>query len=188
MRNRIPVYLLAGGRSQRYGSDKARLRIGGQRLLVRIARELGEIASTTSVVVRSPGEHADLGFRTVADSLPGQGPLGGLLTALEDAGPDAWVFLAACDQVGIRASWARTLLRARREEVRAVVYRSDRFHPLFALYHGSLAPEVRQRVRAGELKMQHLLDRVPAAVLPTPEGWEEMVNLNRPAAGRKLGG
>ena len=183
----VPVYILAGGSSRRYGSDKARVLIDGAPLLVRVSRQLERIASTVSVVVRSAGDYDDLGLSTVVDSIPRQGPLGGLLTALEDAAPRPWIFLAACDQVGIRIAWARALLDARGDDVRAVVYRSDRYHPLFALYHVELIEEIRRRIRVGELKMQHLFDEVPARVLPVPEDWEKLVNLNRPAGGRLRG-
>ena len=184
---RVPVYILAGGRSRRYGSDKARVLVDGQPLLTRVAHELEEIASSISVVVRSAGDYDDLGLRTVVDSIPGKGPMGGLLAALEDAAPAAWVFLAACDQVGIRIAWARALLDARREDALTIVYRSDRYHPLFGLYHVNLVNEVRRRVTAGDLKMQHLFDEVPARILPAPEGWEELVNLNRPPEEGLLG-
>ena len=188
MEESIPTYILAGGRSRRYGSDKARIPMGGQPLLLRIARELAAIASAVSVVARSTDAYDDLGLRTLADSVQDQGPLGGLLTALEDAGPTAWIFLAACDLMGIRISWARTLLEARREDVSAVVFRSDRYHPLFALYHGRSAGEVRQSIHAGDLKMQHLFDRVPSAVLPVPEDWDQLVNRNRPRDQEPRGG
>lgn len=180
-REALPVYILAGGRSRRYGSDKARALIGGEALLVRVARQLREIASGITVVVGSCGDYADLGLRTVVDIVPGKGPMGGLLTALEDVSPGTWLFLAACDQLGIRAAWARALLDARSDDVPAVVYRSDRFHPLFGLYHATLVNEVRRRIQRGDLKMQHLLEEISARVLSVPEGWEELVNLNRPS-------
>ena len=179
-REALPVYILAGGRSRRFGSDKARAVVDDQPLLVRVASELEEIASTIRVVARSPGSYDDLGLATIADSIPGKGPMGGLLTALEDAAPAPWIFLAACDQVGVRIAWARRLLNARRENIRAVVYRSDRFHPLFAVYHVELMEELRRRIGRGNLKMQHLFEEVPARVLPVPEGWEELVHWNQP--------
>lgn len=186
-REALPVYILAGGRSRRFGSDKARTLVGGEPLLLRVARQLEAIASSVRVVARAPGSYDDLGLATIADSTPGKGPLGGLVTALEDARPAPWIFLAACDQVGLKIAWARELLNSRRDDVRAVVYRSDRFHPLFAVYHLDLEEELRRRMRRGDLKMQHLFEEVPTRVLPVPEGWEGLVNLNRPPDQPHLG-
>ena len=178
---RVPVYVLAGGRSRRFGSDKARLLIGGKPLLLRVARQLAPVAASVRVVAGEPGGYRDLGLPTIADPIPGRGPMGGLLAALEDAFPAPWVFVAACDQIGIRPVWAAGLLAARRRGVLAAVYRTDRYHPLFAAYHTDLHEEVWRRVLVGELTMQHLLDEIPAAVLPPPPGFDGLVNLNRPA-------
>ncbi len=177
----VPVYILAGGRSRRYGSDKARLVIEGQPLLVRVARELADLASSMTVVARSAGDYDDLGLRTIRDSIPDKGPMGGLLAAFEDAGPAEWLFLTACDWVGIRVGWARKLVDARREDVRAVVYRSDRYHPLFGLYHTAAQDDVLRHIHDDDLKMQHLLDRLPTRSMPVPDDWDELINLNRPA-------
>ena len=112
----MPVYILAGGRSRRYGSDKARAPIDGQPLLVRVAQELEAVASSVTVVARSGSDYDDLGLRTIGDSIPDKGPMGGLLAALEDAGPAEWLLITACDWVGIRVAWARNLLDARSEK------------------------------------------------------------------------
>ena len=177
---RVPVYVLAGGRSRRFGRDKARVRIGGEPLLLRVNRELRPSATRVRGVRGERSGYADRGVATMPDPIPGRGPLGGLLAALEDAAPAPWLFLAACDQVGIRPEWAEALLAARRPGARAVAYRTDRYHPLFAVYHTDLENEVRRRVEASALTMQRLLADVPAVVLPAPSGFDELVNLNRP--------
>ena len=177
----MPVYILAGGRSRRYGSDKARALIDGQPLLVRVAQELEDVASSVTVVARSGSDYDDLALRTIGDSIPDKGPMGGLLAALEDAGTAEWLFITACDWVGIRVGWARDLLDARSEDIRAVVYRSDRYHPLFGLYHTAARDDVLRHIRDDDLKMQHLLDRLPTRSMPVPDDWDELINLNRPA-------
>lgn len=177
---RVPVYVLAGGRSRRLGRDKARIPIAGEPLLLRVITELRPIAARVRVVCGERSGYADLGVREIPDPIAGRGPMGGLLAALEDAAPAPWLFLAACDQVGLRPEWAEALLAARRPGARAVAYRTDRYHPLFAVYHTALGNEVRRRVEAGELTMQRLLADVPAVVLPAPAAFDEMVNLNRP--------
>ena len=70
----------------------------------------------------------------------------------------------------------------------AAVYRTDRYHPLLAVYHTDLRVELRQRIERGELTMQQLLAAIPAAVLPAPPGFGQLVNLNRPQDLRAAGG
>ncbi len=76
--------VLAGGLSSRMGRDKARLEAHGELLYVRAARRLIEAGcGRVKVIQRFPLEPHPLiaGFWT--DSFGGQGPLDGLLTALE---------------------------------------------------------------------------------------------------------
>src|SRR4051812_40718043 len=106
----FPAYILAGGKSERFGSDKARAVLEGKPLVVRVAESLMPIASSVTVVAREDDQYGDLELRTVGDLQPGLGPMGGLLTALTlDAGP--WVLIAACDLVGIQRAWLESLAK-----------------------------------------------------------------------------
>ncbi len=176
----VPAYVLAGGRSRRFGSDKARFVIRREPQIVGLARTVATVASPVRVVAREPGAYRDLGLETIADPIPDRGPMGGLLGALEDASPAPWILCVACDLVGVRPRWVRALLAARDPGVVASVYRTDRYHPVLAAYHTDLRREVRRRVVAGRLTMQRLLDEIPAAVLTPPPDFSKLVNLNHP--------
>jgi molybdopterin-guanine dinucleotide biosynthesis protein A len=178
----VPLYILAGGDSRRFGSDKARALRDGVPLLVGVARRLHPIASRITVVAARAGAYDDLGFRTIGDVVPRKGPLGGLLAAIEDCGRDQWLFLAACDWVGIRASWARRLLDHRAESTQAIAYKSDRYEPLFALYHTSLRDAVAARIEADRLEMRDLFSEAVTVNLHPPRGWDDALNVNRPPA------
>jgi molybdenum cofactor guanylyltransferase len=87
--------VLAGGRSQRFGSDKALARLAGSALLDHAVASLAPFVATVVVVGR-----ADAPVATIPD-LPhaGLGPLGGIagaLTYAAAAGHDA-VLTTACD-------------------------------------------------------------------------------------------
>ncbi len=77
----IRVYILSGGYSSRFGSDKARVRIGGRELIRSVADELRSIGPIT-VVADSFGKYGDLGLNTVGDIWPHLGPMGGLLSSI----------------------------------------------------------------------------------------------------------
>ncbi|HEY9840887.1 MAG TPA: NTP transferase domain-containing protein, partial [Candidatus Obscuribacterales bacterium] len=63
----LPVYLLAGGRNSRFGSDKARALLGGSPLILQVARLLHPYAADLKVVATTAGAYADLGLETLAD-------------------------------------------------------------------------------------------------------------------------
>ena len=75
--------ILAGGASRRMGRDKATLDAGDGPLLERSARLGLELGLPVLVVGRERPTNWPLPtVRFVADRMPGQGPLGGLVTAL----------------------------------------------------------------------------------------------------------
>jgi molybdopterin-guanine dinucleotide biosynthesis protein A len=176
---RVPVYILAGGRSRRFGSDKARSEIEGLPLILHVKKSLAQVADGVTVVAREAGVYADLGLRTIGDVIRDKGPLGGLLTAIDDRGHDGWVFITACDWVGIQSSWVRRLLSERRT-ANAVLFESERDQPLFGLYHTSVRAAVDRQIALGRLKMLHLLEEIDIVRVPAPDGWSRAINLNRP--------
>lgn len=86
--------VLAGGRSSRFGSDKAEAMLAGRPLLDHVAGALGRMCDAAVVCGREwPG------LAAVADRPPGRGPLGGIAAALAHAEANGFdlVLTAPCD-------------------------------------------------------------------------------------------
>ncbi len=175
----LPVYILSGGQCSRFGSDKARAVIGGQPLIRRIADALGEGLGPITVVAERQDKYADIALRTIADQLPGLGPLGGLYTALCDV--NGWILLLSCDLADLRRPWIDRLLASRTPQAQAVAFHHRHWEPLIALYHTSLRAEVRRRLLGGQLGLQSLLDSVTSAAVPLPADWPALLQVNTPA-------
>ncbi|MFO7769119.1 MAG: molybdenum cofactor guanylyltransferase, partial [bacterium] len=93
---RASIIILAGGRSRRFGTDKAAFRIGGGTLLERTASAARETGLPVTVVGRrrpDPWPWPDVGFQP--DEVPDLGPMGGLITGLRAAGTS--VLAVGCD-------------------------------------------------------------------------------------------
>ena len=176
----LPVYLLAGGRSSRFGSDKARADAGGKPLLLRVAESVASRAEAVSAVADRAGKYDDLGIRTIADPAPGLGPIGGLLAALDDLREKRWFVLLSCDWLGIEAAWLDLLAARARPGLRAVAFRHAHWEPLLALYHPSIRPAVERQVRAGDRAMWRLLEASRAIAVPVPPDWAKARQVNRP--------
>src|SRR3954452_12325135 len=96
---KLPVYVLAGGKSSRFGSDKARALIDGTPLIRILADRLSPFASSLTVVAEVAGKYDDLGLKTIADQVPGLGPMGGLKTilgSLPENSRSPWFLLVSC--------------------------------------------------------------------------------------------
>jgi molybdopterin-guanine dinucleotide biosynthesis protein A len=171
----IPLYILAGGRSSRFGSDKARALVAGVPSVVRVADALAPVAAPATVVAAAAGAYDDLGLPTIGDLEPGRGPLGGLVTALRDAaGP---VFVAACDLTEPRAEWAQALIAAGG----TAAFRTARgWEPLFGRYDMGVLSVADRLLGDGERSVQVLLDEVAAVALKPPDGWPEESSFNTP--------
>jgi molybdopterin-guanine dinucleotide biosynthesis protein A len=178
----ISVYILAGGASSRFGSDKARAKVEGKPLILRIVEQLG-----ASILSRSPivavaaraGTYEDLGVRTIPDLRPGLGPLGGLHATLYDAQTD-WVLLVSCDLVILKPQWIACLVSADRHDGshRAIAFRHRMWEPMPALYAKSVLPLVESHLDTGKFAMQQLLDAAPALALPLPLDWPATAHVN----------
>ena len=175
------VYILAGGKGERFGSDKARLEVSGKPNWERIAdalAPLGEVA----ILEGTPGRLSHHPLRCVPDRIGESGPLGGLEAALNDGsqqGHDA-VFLISVDMVGFQMSWARDLLQACSTQLAAAYY-DTRWQPLFAAYQTKILPTVQERLAAKHLAMWRLLDALETQALHLPAGWENLISINSPA-------
>jgi len=133
--------VLAGGRSSRMGRDKALLPYRGGPLIESVARAV-ERAAGSAVLVGSPSRHGNLGFPVLPDIYPGEGPLGGILTALQHANSSHtqsdWNLIVACDMPELDAAFLRGLVDAAAQSgADALVPRgpSGLLEPLCAVYH-----------------------------------------------------
>lgn len=170
---RVPVFVLAGGKSARFGSDKARAVWRGKALLVHVAERLGPVASELTVIAECAGNYEDLGLRTIGDREPGLGPVGGLVTALLQ-GHERFV-LAACDFAEVEAAWVATLLAADRAGATATAFRDDRWQPMPGVYHARIGAFVE-----GAASMQAVLTRAGATAVACPAGWPVRAGFNTP--------
>lgn len=176
---KIPLYILAGGKSSRFGSDKARAPIGGVPLIRHVAEMLKPAASYMTVIADVRGKYDDLALTTIGDDVYGLGPLGGLKTALRHCG-EGWLLLASCDIVAFDPAWIGMLQDVARAGVRAVAFKPEKWQPIPALYHTSLAPIVEKQIAEGTLALWKLLDAADAVKVPAPPGWNAFRQANTP--------
>ena len=137
---RLPAYILAGGQSRRYGTDKARADRDGQPMIVRVAEQARPLASRVLVVADVPAKYDDLGLATITDDQPHRGPLGGLVAALRHCEGER-LLLLACDQPAL-VDWLPTLL-AHAADADIVAFRAETpalAHPMPAVYATALLP------------------------------------------------
>lgn len=105
--------VLCGGASRRMGRDKALIEVDGVPLAQRVAEALVAGGCSSVLAVGGDGPALDrLGLVPVPDRWPGEGPLGGLATALGAVDDGARLVVAPCDLLHPSAAVVAMLLAA----------------------------------------------------------------------------
>ena len=145
--------MLVGGKSSRMGRDKALLPAPGGTLGQQVARMVGAAAGS-AVLVGSPERYGALGYPAIPDRYPGEGPLGGILTALGHTSAE-WNLVTACDMPGLTENFLRGLLDAAERagaEVLLPVGPGGRVEALCGVYRKSAGRALEAAFAAGVRK------------------------------------
>lgn len=177
---RLTAFILSGGRSSRFGSDKARVLVDGEPLIRHVYASLIPIAASVTVVADRADKYADLGLWTIRDAYPSLGPLGGIHTALNSMNEPGWCLVVACDWYGLTPDVYRPLVRATREvnKVRAIAYYDGCWQPLLATYHTSAVQMVESALLSGQLSLCSLLDRIDAMRIASTSAFHKIIQVN----------
>ena len=163
-------YVMAGGASTRFGFDKARAELNGETMLVRMCALLKDATGSVSVVA-PPGRYAESGERVVEDHWPGEGPLGGIITALMDAHAQnhqsTWCVIVGCDMPFLTGEWL-TYLRDRALASSAAIVAPQSqvgLEPLCSCWHTRATGKLQYAFEDGIRKVTEAMKRVSMEVV-----------------------
>lgn len=178
--------VLAGGRSERMGRDKAGIRIGDDTLLERTVALLDGCVTNVSVSVRADQVEDQLRARypLLLDTGSGLGPANGLRAAHMSDPAAAWLVLA-CDMPGLDREAIEALVAARDPTRAATSWRSPVNglpEPLCAIWEPATLARLASLVTAAECPVspRALLAESDTLLLDAPRS-AALLNLNTPA-------
>lgn len=167
-RSELAGLILMGGKSVRMGSDKAALLFAGKPFGENAQSILEPLVDCVIFVDADPVSKIDDSRRMIRDDPPGFGPLGGLVSGLEQSGYTHHLLMAV-DYPLVQRSLLRLVLE-RAGGVWAVCGRSSSFlEPLVAYYHADCAPVIRAMIAENEIRTHKLYERVPSLILEADE-------------------
>jgi molybdenum cofactor guanylyltransferase len=176
-------YVLAGGASTRFGRDKALAEVDGIPMLERMIDLL--LTVTTEAIVIGPREkYENLGVEIVRDRWAGEGPLGGIITALEVTAKSpakcTWNLIISCDMPFLTAEWLTFLCeRANASKAQVVVPHSAHGpEPLSACWRTDAAETLRAAFERGVRKVTEGLKHVTTQVLDESD-WKRFDSAGR---------
>ncbi|MFN0093257.1 MAG: molybdenum cofactor guanylyltransferase [Dehalococcoidia bacterium] len=162
--------VLAGGKSTRFGSDKASALLRGRPMLDWVVAAVGEVCDEV-VVVHAPGQRLPTiaaSVRLAVDDVPGEGPLAGLIAGFRTATAPV-CFLTSCDVPLVRPALIAAVggALARSDATAVAPMTEGRLQPLLGAYLRLKTLEAAEALFAvGERSLQAVLRRVGARALP----------------------
>jgi molybdopterin-guanine dinucleotide biosynthesis protein A len=173
------VAILVGGDSSRMGVDKASFEVDGVAMAQRVAQAALDAGANEILLIGGTQAKAKkLTGTWKRDLYPGQGPLGGVITAMKSANNDA-VVVVSCDMPFLTGSVITSLVNGL-QDAQATVGRTDRLNWLCAAWLKSECLNTLQSVWKRDERAVHraavLLD-----VVEVPVPAMAVRNINEPA-------
>ena len=177
--------VLAGGKSLRYGRNKALEVCQGKSLIEHAVASLRGLCDPVLVVANDLTLYLHLRAALVQDAIPDQGPLGGIYTALLFS-PHPWVLAKATDMPLLVQDLVKMMLALREGYDVVLPVLNDRHEPLLALYSRRCLTPVAAALEKGERKIISFFPKVRVRVLPEADwravdpGGLSFSNINTP--------
>ena len=182
----LPVYVLIGGDSSRFGADKATYPVEGAPWARHVADRLAIDGDATLVgSIADPSPLA--GFRILPDAEPGAGPLAGVAAALADRRErlgEGLLVLASCDLVRPEAAWLDPLIAAHdsdRHLDAAAYYAEKRWQPFPAVLHTRWLPKIAAGARSETASFQRVFETSRCCAIDWAGGGAGPPQANTPA-------
>ncbi|MCR5775632.1 MAG: molybdopterin-guanine dinucleotide biosynthesis protein B [Lachnospiraceae bacterium] len=159
--NPIPVSvgILAGGESSRMGQDKALLRIGSERIIEKISKELSGF-SEIMISACQKGAYEGLGYPVVYDDHRRIGPMEGIRQVLT-AAREEYAFICAADMPFIKKELVEYISGYISSDYDCyVIADEDHIQPLCAVYSKNVLPVIEELISEGRYRLREIFARV----------------------------
>ncbi len=158
------------------GRDKALLSIDGVPMALVVAGVLRAAGCASVVAIGGDRDAlAAVGLTVIADEFPGDGPLGGVITALAAHPEAAAVVIVACDLPRLQPQSVRALLAGLGDHEVAVAA-AGRVQPVCAAWRPAAAVTLRGMFDAGERRMVAALGALSQVTVPVAP--QDLTNVN----------
>ena len=163
------------------GEDKFAVNFCGKQLLDHVLELCNDINASEVIVVGNGDQEVIGKFQFVQDEMDDVGPLGGILTGLQNASNDLNLVLP-CDTPFVNAKLLQSMLSKESGQKVVVPDVNGKLHPTVGIYKKELTNDLRKFLNRGNRKMMDFIRSVDGLVLSENEllGLESntFVNLN----------
>ncbi|HEY4618487.1 MAG TPA: molybdenum cofactor guanylyltransferase [Flavobacterium sp.] len=187
MKDNITAFILAGGKSQRMGTDKGLLPLGGKPFVSHIYEAVKPIVGENIVIVSSNEDYDFLGYTRIEDIVQDKGPVGGIYTALQHS-KTKLNFILSVDAPLVSTELLLWILENQDGSYQMTqVQLQDKAYPLIGIYDRSLVSVFDENTKKDRLRLRQVIKEIKNQTLLIPEKWSAQVqNINTPEEYQKI--
>lgn len=177
--SKVSGIILAGGRSSRMGQDKGMMYFRGEPMIAWVIQSLKGVTTNISISTNDV-KYTQWGFPIIQDEVTQQGPLAGVVAALEQSKNQMNV-IVSCDMPFMRPVVLLRLLEESKNAEITIPIVGGKSYPLCGCYQKSCTPKLRKLLMKGERKMKTVIQNFKLKEVEFPIVWESYFqNINTP--------
>ena len=171
--------ILAGGKSQRMGTDKGLLLLNGKPFIQHIYDAMKPVFGDNIVVVSSNADYDAFGYNRIEDLISDKGPVGGLYTALKQS-KTKFNLVLSVDVPLITTELIQWLVDNHDDGYLVTQTQvEDKVSPLVAVYDRALRTLLGEHMAGNQLKLRDVIAEVSPQTLIIPKVWvKQLQNIN----------
>ncbi|MNX22671.1 putative molybdenum cofactor guanylyltransferase [compost metagenome] len=171
--------ILAGGKSQRMGTDKGLLPFKGKPFISHVYEALKSVIGDNIVVVSSNADYDALGYTRIEDLIADKGPVGGLYTALKQS-KTKFNLVLSVDVPLVSTDLLQWLVDKHEDSFMVTqVQVQEKASPLVGVYDRSMRILLGEHLAGNQLKLRGVIAEVNHQTLKVPEKWSaQLQNIN----------
>ncbi len=157
--DQVAGVILAGGKSSRFGSNKALALHQGDALIQGISRRLAGLFPETLLITNTPEEYGFLGWPMAKDLYPDCGPLAGIHAALRTVSQPR-IFVCGCDMPLINPDLIRFLCALEGDHDIVLPWLHEGPEPLYAVYSKKALPIIEEQLGKKQYKIGMVFEKL----------------------------
>jgi len=183
----VEAFVLAGGESKRFGSNKALYRVGDETLLEILFRRMSDLFDKVRVLTKDSSLFKGLDFEVLDDVREECCPLSGIYSGLRYL-RNGKAFFLACDLPLVQSRLVNHIVEQSQGFDAAVPRTAMGFEPLCAVYDVACLDAIEDQFVSGNLRVVSFLNNVKTKVVEEDElkrydkKLVSFVNVNTPDA------
>ncbi|GAB6065327.1 molybdenum cofactor guanylyltransferase MobA [Aquifex pyrophilus] len=177
LRKEIPCYILAGGKSRRFGEDKLLYKINGKSVIERVLETAKKVFKEVYIVAKEREKFSFLKVPVIEDERKEQASIIGLYTALKHSKREE-CFILSGDLPLISERTLNFLLKRYNPPI--TLAKTDNVHPLVGIYSKIVLKLLEEFIEKKNFKIYEFIKNFNYKAVELPPELEKTVtNLNR---------